>query len=89
MFIVCIHTPRRPTKNKDFDFMDEVATPTMRVRAQNATLKGSAKKKTANFAGVIDAMKKHGRLTQPAAGAAAGASSAAGGSQQAAKEAAS
>lgn len=51
--------------------MDEVAAPTMRVRAQNSTPKGSAKKKTANFAGVIDAMKKHGRLTtQP--GAAAG-----------------
>lgn len=52
-------------KNKDFDFMDEAATPTMRVRAQNATPKGSAKKKTANFAGVIDAMKKHGRIAQP------------------------
>lgn len=42
--------------------MDEVATPQMRVRTTNSTLKGSAKKKTANFAGVIDAIKKHGRL---------------------------
>lgn len=38
--------------------MDEVAKPTMRVRP-NTTPKTSAKKKTANFAGVLDAMKKH------------------------------
>ncbi|KAG4065873.1 hypothetical protein HA402_012551 [Bradysia odoriphaga] len=46
------------SKNKEFDFMDEVAKPTMRVRP-NTTPKTSAKKKTANFAGVLDAMKKH------------------------------
>lgn len=45
-----------PAKN-DFDFMDDVAQPQMRVRNQNSTPK-SAKKKTANFAGVIDALKK-------------------------------
>lgn len=44
--------------------MDEVSAPQMRVRSQNTTPKGSAKKKTANFAGVIDAMKKH-RLQAP------------------------
>ncbi|KAJ6632811.1 hypothetical protein Bhyg_16351 [Pseudolycoriella hygida] len=46
------------SKNKEFDFMEEVAKPAMRVRP-NTTPKTSAKKKTANFAGVLDAMKKH------------------------------
>jgi hypothetical protein len=32
------------------------------MRAKSTTPKGSAKKKTTNFAGVIDQMKKHGRL---------------------------
>ncbi|XP_055844631.1 uncharacterized protein LOC129911014 [Episyrphus balteatus] len=45
-----------PAKN-DFDFMDDVALPQMRVRSQNSTPK-SAKKKTANFAGVIESLKK-------------------------------
>ncbi|XP_055602237.1 uncharacterized protein LOC129757500 [Uranotaenia lowii] len=52
-----------PTKNKEFDFMDDVGLPQMRVRNQNTGPKGSAKKKTTNFAGVLDQMKKHGRLT--------------------------
>lgn len=43
--------------------MDEMAQPTMRVRSTNSTPKGSAKKKTTNFAGVLDSMKKHGRLS--------------------------
>lgn len=51
-------------KNKEFDFMDDVALPQMRVRGQNSGPKGSAKKKTTNFAGILDQMKKHGRLTQ-------------------------
>ncbi|XP_053659762.1 uncharacterized protein LOC128708807 [Anopheles marshallii] len=51
-------------KNKEFDFMDDVALPQMRVRVQTSGPKGSAKKKTTNFAGVLDHMKKHGRLTQ-------------------------
>jgi len=52
-------TPEKEvSKNKEFDFMDEVAKPTMRVRP-STTPKTSAKKKTANFAGVLDAMKKH------------------------------
>jgi len=54
----------RPTKTLDFDFMDESPLQQIRVRNQNATPKGSAKKKTTNFAGVIDSMKKHGRLLQ-------------------------
>lgn len=53
-----------PQKKMEFDFMDEVATPQMRVRTSGSTLKGSAKKKTANFAGVIDAIKKQQRPVQ-------------------------
>lgn len=45
--------------------MDEVSAPTIRVRAQNPLPKSVNKKKTANFAGILDAMKKHGRLSQP------------------------
>uniref|UniRef100_A0A1B0DGQ5 PAXIP1-associated glutamate-rich protein 1 n=1 Tax=Phlebotomus papatasi TaxID=29031 RepID=A0A1B0DGQ5_PHLPP len=47
--------------NKEFDFMDEtpLTTTQMRVRTPNATPK---KKKTTNFAGVLDTMKKHGRF---------------------------
>uniref|UniRef100_A0A1L8DAG7 PAXIP1-associated glutamate-rich protein 1 n=3 Tax=Nyssomyia neivai TaxID=330878 RepID=A0A1L8DAG7_9DIPT len=46
--------------NKEFDFMDETPlTSQIRVRTPNATPK---KKKTTNFAGVLDSMKKHGRF---------------------------
>lgn len=45
-------------KNVEFDFMDDVAVPTMRVRKQNT--KGP-KKKTTNFASVINAMNKNKR----------------------------
>ena len=48
-------------KNLEFDFMDEVDAPSQ-MRSTNSTPK-AAKKKTANFAGVLDAMKKH-RLSQ-------------------------
>ncbi|KAH8271146.1 hypothetical protein KR018_007452 [Drosophila ironensis] len=41
----------------DFDFSDEVAPTQMRVRSQTSTPK-SAKKKTANFAGVMETLKK-------------------------------
>ncbi|XP_058819192.1 uncharacterized protein LOC131682038 [Topomyia yanbarensis] len=64
-----------PTKNKEFDFMDDVALPQMRVRTQNSGPKGSAKKKTTNFAGVLDQMKKHGRLTPLKEGASSAGSS--------------
>lgn len=48
----------------EFDFMDEVATPTMRVQRPISTPKSSAKKKTANFASVLDVMKKNKRTLQ-------------------------
>ncbi|XP_055676999.1 PAXIP1-associated glutamate-rich protein 1 [Lutzomyia longipalpis] len=55
--------------NKEFDFMDEtpLTSTQIRVRTPNATPK---KKKTTNFAGVLDTMKKHGRFmaTAPNAG---------------------
>ena len=47
----------RPLKANDFDFSDDVAQPQMRVRNQNSTPK-SVKKITANFAGVMEALKK-------------------------------
>lgn len=56
---------RSVDKNLEFDFMDDVSAPTMRVRTQNTAQKGPAKKKTANFASVIDAMKKNKRSLHP------------------------
>lgn len=44
--------------------MDEVTSPTMRVQRPIATTKSTAKKKTANFASVLDAMKKNKRTIQ-------------------------
>lgn len=44
--------------------MDEVAAPTMRVRGLISTPKPTMKKKTANFASVLDAMKKNKRTLQ-------------------------
>lgn len=54
----------RQNKNLEFDFMDEVAAPTMRVRGLISTPKPTMKKKTANFASVLDAMKKNKRTLQ-------------------------
>ncbi|XP_023302415.2 uncharacterized protein LOC111684473 [Lucilia cuprina] len=48
---------QEPLKSNDFDFSDDVAQPQMRVRSQNSTPK-SVKKITANFAGVMEALKK-------------------------------
>ncbi|KAI8034879.1 uncharacterized protein LOC128261139 [Drosophila gunungcola] len=48
---------QEPQKANDFDFSDEVAPTQMRVRSQTSTPK-SAKKKTANFAGVMDTLRK-------------------------------
>uniref|UniRef100_A0A1A9UEI8 PAXIP1-associated glutamate-rich protein 1 n=1 Tax=Glossina austeni TaxID=7395 RepID=A0A1A9UEI8_GLOAU len=48
---------QEPMKANDFDFSDDIAQPQMRVRSQNSTPK-SAKKKTANFAGVMEVLKK-------------------------------
>jgi len=50
-------SPCRPQKANDFDFSDDVAPTQMRVRSQTSTPK-SAKKKTANFAGVLETLKK-------------------------------
>lgn len=47
----------RPRINNDFDFNDDLAQPQMRVRIHHSTPK-SVKKKTANFAGVMEALKK-------------------------------
>ncbi|XP_013112406.2 uncharacterized protein LOC106090673 [Stomoxys calcitrans] len=46
---------QEPMKTNDFDFSDDVAQPQMRAR--HGTPK-SLKKKTANFAGVMEALKK-------------------------------
>ncbi|XP_063710020.1 uncharacterized protein LOC134838421 [Culicoides brevitarsis] len=60
-----VETPEqkaKAAKEMEFDFMDDVALPTMRQRTQ--TPKSTTKtKKTTNFAGVLDQMKKHGRLS--------------------------
>ncbi|EDW82069.1 LOW QUALITY PROTEIN: PAXIP1-associated glutamate-rich protein 1 [Drosophila tropicalis] len=48
---------QEPQKSNDFDFSDDVAPTQMRVRSQTSTPK-SAKKKTANFAGVMETLKK-------------------------------
>lgn len=47
-------------KEMEFDFMDDVTLPQIRHRQQ--TPKSTMKKKT-NFDGVINQMRKHGRLT--------------------------
>ncbi|XP_055319523.1 PAXIP1-associated glutamate-rich protein 1 [Sitodiplosis mosellana] len=49
------------SKNLEFDFMDDVPPPTMRVQRTITTPKLSVKKKPASFANVLDAMKKNKR----------------------------
>ncbi|XP_034950961.1 PAXIP1-associated glutamate-rich protein 1 [Chelonus insularis] len=58
--------PEYKTEEKDdFDFMDEMASPRLLVRRQGeATPKGSAKKKTASFNGVLSTMLRHRRQEQ-------------------------
>lgn len=52
----------KSSREMEFDFMDDVALPQMRQR--NQTPKSTTKKKTTtNFAGVIDQLRKHGRLS--------------------------
>ncbi|XP_055385212.1 uncharacterized protein LOC129614546 [Condylostylus longicornis] len=48
---------KEPQTKNDFDFMDDVILPTMRVRSHN-TAKSSNVKKKANFAGVLESLKK-------------------------------
>ncbi|XP_011202329.1 uncharacterized protein LOC105225519 [Bactrocera dorsalis] len=51
------NTEEEPAAKTDFDFSDDVTQPQMRVRNQNSTPK-STKKKIANFAGVMEVLKK-------------------------------
>ncbi|XP_045462531.1 uncharacterized protein LOC123672474 [Harmonia axyridis] len=47
----------------DFDFMDEMGTPKLKIRNKGEeTLKGSAKKKTTSLDGVLSNMRRHNLL---------------------------
>lgn len=55
----------KPEEKSDFDFMDEMSSPRLPVRrVGEITPKGSAKKKTASFNGVLSTMLRHRRLEQ-------------------------
>lgn len=55
----------RIEEKSDFDFMDEMSSPRLPVRRiGESTPKGSAKKKTASFNGVLSTMLRHRRLEQ-------------------------
>ncbi|XP_015119653.1 uncharacterized protein LOC107042914 [Diachasma alloeum] len=55
----------QPEEKDNFDFMDEMSSPRLPVRRiGEATPKGSAKKKTASFNGVLSTMLRHRRLEQ-------------------------
>lgn len=55
----------RTEEKSDFDFMDEMSSPRLPVRRMGeSTPKGSAKKKTASFNGVLSTMLRHRRLEQ-------------------------
>lgn len=57
-------SPIREEKS-DFDFMDEVSNLRLRVRRDGEdTLRGSAKKKTTSFDGILSNMIRHKRLEQ-------------------------
>ncbi|XP_026477295.1 PAXIP1-associated glutamate-rich protein 1 [Ctenocephalides felis] len=52
-------------KKSNFEFMDEMSSPQIRVRvAGENELKGSAKKKTSSFDGILLNMKRHRQLNQ-------------------------
>ncbi|XP_017888811.1 PAXIP1-associated glutamate-rich protein 1 [Ceratina calcarata] len=52
-------------EKSDFDFMDEMSSPRLPVRRTGeSTPRGSAKKKTASFNGVLSTMLRHRRLEQ-------------------------
>lgn len=52
-------------EKSDFDFMDEMSSPRLPVRRLGESApKGSAKKKTASFNGVLSTMLRHRRLEQ-------------------------
>lgn len=53
------------SEKSDFDFMDEMSSPRLPVRRTGeSTPRGSAKKKTASFNGVLSTMLRHRRLEQ-------------------------
>ncbi|XP_011306371.1 uncharacterized protein Pa1 [Fopius arisanus] len=55
----------QPAEKDNFDFMDEMSSPRLPVRRiGDAVPKGSAKKKTASFNGVLSTMLRHRRLEQ-------------------------
>lgn len=57
----------RPEEQSDFDFMDEMTSPKLKIRNKGEeTLKGSAKKKTASLDGVINNMRRHNLLPSKA-----------------------
>ncbi|XP_026764257.2 PAXIP1-associated glutamate-rich protein 1 [Galleria mellonella] len=57
-------SPVREEKS-DFDFMDEVNSLNLRVRREGEdTLRGSAKKKTTSFDGILSNMIRHKRIEQ-------------------------
>lgn len=57
-------SPIREEKS-DFDFMDEVSSLRLRVRRDGEdTLRGSAKKKTTSFDGILSNMIRHKRIEQ-------------------------
>lgn len=50
----------RQEEQDDFDFMDEMTSPKLKIRNRGEeTLKGSAKKKTTSLDGVINNMRRH------------------------------
>lgn len=53
----------REEEKTDFDFMDEMTSPKLKIRNKGEeTLKGSAKKKTTSLDGVINNMRRHNLL---------------------------
>ncbi|XP_004928708.1 PAXIP1-associated glutamate-rich protein 1 [Bombyx mandarina] len=59
--------PQSPIREEksDFDFMDEVSSLRLRVRREGEdTLRGSAKKKTTSFDGILSNMIRHKRIEQ-------------------------
>lgn len=61
------NVPESPIREEksDFDFMDEVNSLNLRVRREGEdTLRGSAKKKTTSFDGILSNMIRHKRIEQ-------------------------
>lgn len=57
-------TPQMPA-NTNFDFMEEMGSFSLRMRRENEdTLRGSAKKKTSSFDGIVSNMMRHKRIQQ-------------------------